>query len=145
MNSKARAAAFLLLVAIISVSACLLTGHWLGRDTRSLNEHEWVHDQLGLTPEQEKAIDILEQRFEARRLDLIERITLANRELAEAMMESKGPSNRVAAAVRKIHDAQAELQQATIDHVFDMKRDLRPEQYDKLLNLTADALYDLQH
>ena len=47
----------------------------------------------------------------------------------------------MAAAIRSIHAAQAELQQATIDHVFEMRTALRPDQYDKLLNLTANALY----
>ena len=40
-----------------------------------------------------------------------------------------------------------ELQMLTIQHILEMKEALSPEQYQKLLNLTADALdsLDSQH
>ena len=50
---------------------------------------------------------------------------------------------RVSTAVERIHDAQGELQEATIEHVFEMKGVLTPEQYQKLLNLTADELNEV--
>jgi hypothetical protein len=48
----------------------------------------------------------------------------------------------VKAAVQKIHHAQGELQQAVLDHVFDMRPVLTQEQYDRLIQLTATALRD---
>ena len=36
----------------------------------------------------------------------------------------------------------ASLQQAVLEHVFDMRPVLTPEQYDRLIQLTAHALRD---
>lgn len=141
MNGRLKALMFVVAVAGVSVLACLLTGHWMTRVRAAEDPHAWIHRQLGMTEEQERLIAPAEQRLEERRRHLIEVIQLANMELAEAMLDSEGPSPRVAAAIEKIHEAQAELQQVTIEHVFEMRDALRPEQYDKLLNLTADALY----
>jgi Spy/CpxP family protein refolding chaperone len=66
-------------------------------------------------------------------------------ELAQAILADKSDSPRVQSAIAKIHDAQGELQQATMRHVFEMKPVLAPEQYEKLLNLTANALYEVGH
>ena len=64
----------------------------------------------------------------------------ANRELAQTILEDRGESPRVRAAVAKIHDAMGQLQNATLEHVFEMKTVLTPVQYDRLLTLTAQAL-----
>ena len=70
-------------------------------------------------------------------------IRRANKELAEAIKQDQADSPRVSAVVERIHHAQAELQKATIEHVFEMKGVLTPEQYQKLLNLTADELNEV--
>jgi Spy/CpxP family protein refolding chaperone len=67
-------------------------------------------------------------------------IASANKELAEAIKQDQADSPRVSAAVETIHHAQGELQEATLEHVFEMKGVLTPEQYKRLLNLTADEL-----
>ena len=64
-------------------------------------------------------------------------------ELAEAIRSDGRDSDRVHAAIRKIHSNMGELQMFTIGHVFEMKEVLSPEQYQKLLNFTADALDNL--
>ncbi len=66
----------------------------------------------------------------------------ANRELAEAIVSDRSDSERVKAAVDKIHRAQGQLQNAVLEHVFDMRPVLTPEQYDRLVRMTADALRD---
>ncbi len=86
----------------------------------------------------------LEQRYEDQKRHGNELINLANMELAQAILTDKGDSPRVRSAIAKIHEAQGELQNATVQHVFEMRVILRPEQYDKLLNLTANALYQVQ-
>ena len=66
-------------------------------------------------------------------------------ELAQAILQDKDNSPRVTVAIEKIQQAQGALQKATLQHVFEMKEALTPEQYQKLLNLTANALYQIEH
>ena len=42
--------------------------------------------------------------------------------------------------MEKIHHAMAELQKATIEHLFEMEDALTAEQYELLLQLAGDAL-----
>ena len=42
----------------------------------------------------------------------------------------------------RIQRVQGDLQQAVLDHVFDMRTVLTPEQYERLVQLTAKALHD---
>lgn len=140
MNTGTKSLVFLACVAVVAIAASLVTEAWLRRPRPPADTHAWIHRQLGITPEQEAAIESIEHRFAERRRDLTTRIQLANTELAQAILKTKAPSPQVADAIKKIHEAQAELQQATIDHVFEMRGALRPDQYDKLLDLTANAL-----
>ena len=141
MHPRIKLAAFLGLVAAIAAVATWVTEAGLRRTRAPEDAHAWGHRQLDITPAQEQAIEAVEQRFALRKRDLMERIRLANMELGQAMLDAKAQSPQVATAIRSIHAAQAELQQATIDHVFEMRSALRPDQYDKLLNLTANTLY----
>ena len=107
-----------------------------------MNYHYWIHSQLSLSSKQESELERIEAKFAGRRDELIASIREANQELAEALLSDKGDSERVKAAVQKIHRAQGELQQAVLDHVFDMRPVLSQEQYDRLIQLTAHALRD---
>jgi Spy/CpxP family protein refolding chaperone len=138
--------ALLLAVAVVASLACLLTARW----TRSLpsdhaDAHHWIHSKLGLTAEQEKQLVPIEQRYDEQRRHFSELIRVANVELGQAILADKDDSPRVKAAIAKIQDAQGQLQDATLRHVFEMKPVLRPEQYEKLLNLTANALSQSNH
>ena len=107
-----------------------------------LQGHYWIHRELGLNAKQESDLEPIEAKFAGRRDELFASIREANRELAEALLADKGDSERVRDAVQKIHHAQGELQQAVLEHVFDMRPVLTPEQYDRLIQLTARALRD---
>jgi len=106
------------------------------------SEHIKIHQKLGLTPEQKKRLEPLEQRFAQQKEQLLRSIRQANGQLAKAIREDKSNSSEIAAAVAAIRAAQGELQKVTLDHVFEMKVVLQPEQYQKLLDLTAQALSD---
>jgi nickel and cobalt resistance protein CnrR len=133
-------AALLAAAASIAFVAC---NRFLHRSAAgAVDYHYWIHSQLGLSPKQEADLEPIEEKFARRRDDLVASIRGANKELASALLEDKGDSERVRDAVQKIHRAQGELQQAVLDHVFDMRRVLTPEQYDRLVELTASALRD---
>lgn len=136
---------FLFSVAAIAAGAAALTEYLLRRTQPPEDAHAWVHRQLEITPEQDGKIAEMEKGYALRRAALMRRLHEANDELARAILADRAASPNVAAAVRRIHAAQAELQQITLDHVFEMRAALTPAQYDKLLHLTADALTHHPH
>lgn len=138
--------ALILAVAVVASVACLLTARWTrSQHSNHADAHHWIHTQLALTAEQEKQLVPIEQRYDEQRRHFSELIRVANMELAQALLADEGDSPRVKAAIAKIQEAQGQLQDATLRHVFEMKPVLTPEQYSKLLNLTANALSQAGH
>jgi len=135
---------FLLLVVVVAGFAASLSCMMTCRMRPSHQDaHDWIHTQLGLTPQQKSALDNLEKPYHEKRRVYEQALARANKELAEAIRSDGRDSDRVHAAIRKIHSNMGELQMFTIGHVFEMKEVLSPEQYQKLLNFTADALDNL--
>jgi nickel and cobalt resistance protein CnrR len=145
VNKPLQLIAMLIIVALVAAAACYVSVSVFGpvRLRRGVSGHEWIHKQLGLTPEEQKALGPSETKFGQRKRDLMREIRGANKELAEAIRQDQAESPRVSAAVEKIHHAQGELQEVTLEHVFEMKGVLTPEQYQKLINLTADELNEV--
>ena len=94
-----------------------------------VSEHIQIHQKLGLTPGQEKRLEPIEQRFAQQKEQLLRSIRQANGQLAKAIMGDKPNSSEITTAVAAIRAAQGELQKVTLDHVFEMKAVLQPEQY----------------
>jgi Spy/CpxP family protein refolding chaperone len=141
MKKPLQLIAILVVVALVATGACYLSARiFRPLGSIAVNGHEWIHKQLDLTPDEQKALEPIEQKFHRRKRELLGVIRAANRELGEAIKQDQAPSPRVSAAVAKIHHAQGELQEATLEHVFEMRGVLTPEQYQKLLNLTAAEL-----
>ncbi len=147
MKRTARALALLAVVAVVAGVACWFTARHLERQARleAVEAHSWVHSQLNITPEQDKALSPIEQRYSEKKKHYAELLRIANQELAQAIREDRRDSPRVTATVARIHEAQGELQNATLQHIFEMQPVLTPQQYDKLLKLTAEALSGTEH
>ena len=145
MKKPLQLVAMLVIVALVAAAACYVSARVFGplRPQRVVSGHEWIHKQLNLTPAEQKALEPVETKFAQRKRNLMGEIRSANKELAEAIKQDQADSPRVSAAVERIHHAQGELQEATLEHVFEMKEVLTPEQYQKLLNLTADELNEV--
>ena len=141
MKKPLQLIAMLVVVALVATGACYISARVFGPfHQNAVTSHEWIHKQLGLTADEQKALEPIEKRFEQRQRELMTAIRAAARELAQAIKEDQTDSAKVSSAVGKIQSAQGELQEATLQHVFEMKTILAPEQYQKLLKLTADAL-----
>jgi Spy/CpxP family protein refolding chaperone len=141
MKKALQLLAMLVVVALVAIGACFLTFRFfVPVRVKSVPTHEWIHQQVNLTADQKIALEPIEEEFQQRKRELLAQIWSANKELAQAVKEDQVYSTRVSAAIEKIHRAQGELQEATLRHVFSMKATLTPEQYKKLLNLTAAAL-----
>jgi len=102
--------------------------------------HEFVHREMGLTPEQEAKLERLEQAFAVRRRVREAELRSANAELAAAIQARHEYSPEVQASVERFHHAMGELQKETIVHVLEMRRVLTPEQAAKFDARVAEAL-----
>ncbi len=136
---------FVLAVVLVAGASCYLGSRFMNSFcSRTVDAHEWIHQQLNITAEQEEALEPCERLFAENKKHYSELIRIANMELAQAILEDQGDSPKVAEILEKIHQSHGELQKVTLKHVFEMKKVLSPEQYKKLLDLTADALYQSQ-
>lgn len=125
-------------VAFLAIYTCLNFIRPSGEG--QVNVHAWMHNQINITAEQDRALTQIEQKFAERQRQLQADIHAGNVELANAILEDGKFSERVSAAVERIHHAQGDLQKATIEHIFDMQTVLTPEQAEKLNKLASDAL-----
>ena len=113
-------------------------------EPRSQGLHEFVHDELDLSPDQSGRLEQLEQRFATERDRLEAELRAANAELAAAMEEEHGYGPKVGAAIDRVHLQMGELQKATVRHVFAMRELLDEEQrrkFDRQIStsLTGDG------
>ena len=131
---------FVAVVAIAALSS-FCTFRWTEwRRARAADPHEWLHSELKITPTQEAALDPIEKKFAEQNRVLRERMRAANHELALAIRQGRPDSPEIAAAVGKIHLHMGELQKASIEHIFEMRSVLTPEQGEKLLQLAEKGL-----
>ena len=130
-------------VVIVAGLAALATLRWsesrgpVGKDH---DPHDWLHAELQLTNEQHKALEPIEVKFAAQQRRLSEDLRVANRRLAQVMSEEKTYTPRVAAEVATVHRCMGDLQRLSIEHVYEMRTVLSPEQGEKLMRLAREAL-----
>lgn len=129
-------------IAMISAASSFLTLRMVNRDASSPAEdyHDWVHKNLNMTAEQERRSQKSERRYEEMKRHLDEVIRLANSDLAERILQDKSYSPSVEKSVAEIHSAVGHLQKATLEHIFELKEVLDAEQYERLIELTAEGL-----
>lgn len=104
--------------------------------------HDVLHHQLSLDPRQAARIAQLEARFAVRRRALELELRAANARLAEAIAAEHAAGPRVSAAVDQSHAAMGALQKATLEHLFAMRRLLRPDQAARFDAAVVKALTD---
>jgi hypothetical protein len=101
--------------------------------------HEWMHQQLDITPKQHTALDQLESAYEAERVRLRQLIRQLGSDLAIAIRDA-APDAAMISAQEKLNAAQGQLQQATLRHFIGMKQHLTPAQAVKLAAWTHDSI-----
>lgn len=131
-----------ILAALASGAATWVSATWVMRERQPPSLHSVVHEQLNLSPEQDRRLDAIEARFAAQRPALEAEVRAANRELAAAIAASDGDTPQVQAAVDHFHSAMGELQKATIAHVFEMRSVLTPAQAEVFDAAVVDGLRD---
>jgi nickel and cobalt resistance protein CnrR len=129
-----------ILAAVVSSGATWATAAWMMRERQAPSLHSIVHEQLDLSPEQDRSLDAIEARFAERRTALEAEVQAANRELAAAIAASDGNTAEVQAAVDHFHAAMGDLQKETITHVYDMRSVMTPAQAEVFDEAVVDAL-----
>ena len=140
---KAMRGFFAAVIAVAALSS-FCTFRWVAMrpPVVSADAHEWLHRELHVTAEQHKALEPIEERFaEKERMHRAE-MRAANRQLAAAIRKGNANSPELAAAVHLIHLHMGDLQKDSLDHLFEMRAVLTPEQSDKLMQLAEKALED---
>ena len=90
--------------------------------------HQFVHEGLNLSQEQERRLEVIEHDFAGRRAQREAELRQANRELAAAIQNQHTYSPEVRAAIDHFHHAMGELQKDTVLHILQMRAVLTPEQ-----------------
>ncbi|MEO6359069.1 MAG: periplasmic heavy metal sensor, partial [Sphingomicrobium sp.] len=134
-----------LIVAIAFLAA--IAGVFAGRELFSAGHHHeesqlhgLLHNQLDLTPAQKARIEQMERRYAIRRKAIELELRTDNARLAAAIDAEHGYGPRVAQAVDQSHHAMGELQKVTLQHTFDMRSVLRPDQAAKFDAAVTKAL-----
>lgn len=104
----------------------------------------YIHRHLELTAQQNEKLDAEEKGYLEHVSKLEGEMKRANKELADAIKQDGTYSSRVQKAMADNHAAMGELQKITIQHLFDMKSVLTPQQNEKLDRIVTDALTHAQ-
>lgn len=131
--------AAILLAAVAGCIGAIAADKW----SHSASEgglHDFVHNELQLTEIQKNELDVVEQKFasEQKRQELA--LRTANVELAQAMAREQEYGQEVAAAIDNVHARMGDMQKATVQHVFAMRRILNPAQQRKFDRQVSAAL-----
>ncbi|HAD16059.1 periplasmic heavy metal sensor [Qipengyuania citrea] len=128
-----------LLAALAGCLGAIAADRWANHEAGS-GLHDFVHDELTLTTDQEQRLDALEARFAVERARLEGSARAANARLAQAMENEHEYGPEVSAAIDEVHARMGDLQKATVRHVFDMREILEPEQQRQFDRKVSDAL-----
>ena len=136
---------FFLIIIVVAGAAAFCTGRIMAArgaccSVTAASPHDWLHDHLKLTVEQQKALEPIEARFHADFERANAQLIEANRELASTLGQTKEFSPEVSAAIEKVHHRMGTLQKLSIQHIFEMKPVLTPEQNERLLHYAQQAL-----
>lgn len=99
-----------------------------------------LHDYLGLNAQQRQVVDEINSRNVEHRVKLRDEVRLTREELIAVLSDADSDKERGLAAARRFGDAQQAMQENTIDHIFELRRHLNPEQKEKLAVLMSRGL-----
>jgi hypothetical protein len=136
-NANRRLLASSLLGAMIGIGVAAGAAFWEHASRHQDSDlHEMLHRAVPLDADEQVALDAKERAFAARRVEIEQELRRANAQLAQAIASDPRWSPQVEAAIRQVEKAAADLQRATLEHVFEMRAGLAPEHraaYDKVL------------
>lgn len=102
--------------------------------------HPFVHNELDLSFDQERALAQLDAQYRPRRRALDLAMRSANGELAAAIEAEHRYGPKVAQAIERVHAVMGDRQKATVGHVFAMRAILDSQQQSDFDRRVSDAL-----
>ncbi len=132
-------AAAIVLAALAGMLGALAADRWFSPQ-HSQGLHEFVHDHIDLSSEQERRLDRLEERFAIENAERELAVRRANAGLAAAMDNEHQYGPKVSAAIDQVHASLGELQKATVRHVFAMREILDERQQQEFDRQVARSL-----
>jgi hypothetical protein len=139
-------------VAVAAVVAYLVAGFAMERISRQTQNvasekgfHQWLHENLKITRDQELRLEAIERTFEDERIRLRKEIDAAGVHLAEVIRSHEAKSPEARDALAKLAAQQGLLQESTLDHFFAMKAYLDEKQGEMLLQWTCDSIVNGHH
>ena len=133
-KSTIRVASAVLLAGILSFAVGRLSG---GPATAHGNLAQW----LSLTPQQQEEIRQADPTYEGDIVGLKTRLATLRRGMAAKLVESgDGRETDVRAQVEEVDKAEDALEQRVMQHLFEMRKHLSPQQAHRLMSLAAQGV-----
>ena len=141
MRPPFRAVVVMVLITLLAGAAGGIAGYICGaRPHQRTDLNGVIHQQLDLTAEQSRQIEVLEAQFKKHEKTVKAEMRAANRALAEALDQEHAYGPRARAAMDRFHMAEEDLQASTIKHVLAMRALLNSEQAHTLDQTVHKAL-----
>jgi Spy/CpxP family protein refolding chaperone len=113
-------------------------GDWKHHD--EANGHNWLHQELNLTPGEAAAIDAFEPEYRRERAALQSRFQSKTEELRREIVTSDEYSQTAQETIHELHVIHGQLQELSIRHYYQMMHVLPAEKQDRLRDIAAEAL-----
>ena len=141
MRPPFRAVVVMVLITLLAGAAGGIAGYICGaRPHQRTDLNGVIHQQLDLTADQSRQIEVLEAQFKKHEEAVKAEMRAANRALAEALDQEHAYGPRARAAMDRFHMAEEDLQASAIKHVLAMRALLNPEQAHTLDQTVHKAL-----
>ena len=102
--------------------------------------HNWLHEELQLTPEERAMIDAFEPDYRQEREALLSQYQLKVSKLASLLEKTESHTPVITESIHALHEVHGQIQALSIKHFYDMLSVLPPEKKDKLRSLAVEAL-----
>jgi len=136
----------ILIAQFVVIAAAAFFGSWAYARWQSTpaepagNEMSWFQSQLGLNVEQASKLEKVHEAFQAEQSKLCEEHCAKRFELGELIKQSDSMSPRVEQLARELSELEARSQRITIQHIFEVGKQLSASQREKFVSKVYDQI-----
>ena len=134
-------ASLILICVLISIVTSRLVSQkpdWAKHDED--DGHQWLQQELDLTPEETAAVNELEPEYREERATLQKQFEAKIEELRQQIIDSDEFSDEARETIHELHIIHGQLQELSILHYYQMIQVLPPEKKARLRDIAAKAL-----
>jgi hypothetical protein len=136
----------ILLLQVVVIAAAAFAGSWAYSRWQSCcpapatDEVSWFRSQLGLNPAQAAKLETLHESFRAAQSKLCEQHCAKRFELGELIQQSDSITPRIETMTKELAALEAESQRLTIQHIFEVGKQLDAGQRTKFVNKVYEQM-----